>query len=464
MIVDALKNIVGEKYCLTEDISSYVTAWRGGFVGKAQCVVLPANTKEVRAIVTLCHETNTPITPQGGNTGLVGGGVPDASGEGILLNLSRMNNVREVDKANYTFTLEAGCILHTAQEIAAEADRYFPLSIGSEGSAQIGGVVSTNAGGTTVLRYGNARDLVLGLEVVLPNGQVWDTQNTLRKDNTGYDIKQCFIGAEGTLGVITAASFKLFPTIKQKETLFLGISSVEDAITLYQFFCEESGSILNAFEVISHTALELVLKHVPETRTPLSTEAPYYLLIECTSSQSGTHLRGEVEDLLAKAFEAVNIVDGVMAENIKQARAFWHLRETISEAEKEEGRGVHFDISVPISKMPAFIMQADALLATQCPEATVLPFGHIGDGNVHYNLCLPKGMTDAAFSAAKATVKNIVYDTLSGLNGSISAEHGIGVERKGDLAKVKSQTELDVMRAIKKAIDPLNIMNPGKIF
>lgn len=466
MSIEAIKVLLGPKQFLDkqEDMAPHLSSWRGGYTGKAALVALPTSTEQVSEIVKLCAKANIAVVPQGGNTGLVGGAVPDNSGNSILLNLSKMNRVRALDAVNFTVTAEAGVILESLQNTCADKGFLFPLSMASEGSAEVGGFVSTNAGGTAVLKYGTTRELVLGVEVVLPNGEIWHGLNGLRKNNTGYDLKQLFIGAEGTLGIVTAATLKLFPLPRQVETAFVGVPSIKDAVDVFGLLKKEAGEALGAFECISDAAMRLVLKHVPEARLPLATTAPYYLLIELSSPSEKMSLRESLEAALSDAIERGSATDGVIATSLTHAKSFWHIRETISEAEKKEGKGLHFDISVPISNVSGFITNANAEITKQFPDAIILPFGHIGDGNIHYNLCFRNDTAAAkTFIATKDTLKKTVYAILAQHHGSISAEHGVGVERKQDLLTVKDATSLALMRTLKKAIDPKNLMNPGKM-
>jgi FAD/FMN-containing dehydrogenase len=465
MSLDAIKKIVGPKGFLDTpaDLSPYLSSWRGGYQGKALLAVFPEKTAQIAEIVKCCREQGIAITPQGGNTGLVGGGVPSPASRNILLSLSRMKKVRELNPLNATIMVEAGMILSELQDYCRGKDFLFPLSMASEGSAEIGGCISTNAGGTAVLKYGTTRDLVLGLEVVLPDGTIFEGLHGLRKDNTGYDLKQLFIGAEGTLGIITAACLKLFPLPRQMETALVGLSSAEAAIELLSHMRAATGDAISAFEIISRQAVDLVLKHLPGISAPFKESHPFSVLIEVSSSMKNLPLRNILEDALAPPLEKGLIADALLAESLMQAETFWHIRESISEAEKKEGKGLHFDVSLPISAIGAFMKQAGEQIHRAFPNLLILPFGHIGDGNIHYNLCIPSGAERQDFRATKDSVKEIVYALLAQHHGSISAEHGIGLERKEDLKWMKGKIALSLMHRLKQALDPENIMNPGKI-
>lgn len=434
------------------DMAPYLEAWRGGWKGVTPFIAFPSSTEQLSALVKLCAEARIPMVPQGGNTGLVGGAIPSLTGNELLINLSRMRKIRHIDPLNATLTAEAGCTLLEVQQAAQNAGMLFPLSMASEGSAQVGGFVSTNAGGTAVLRYGNTRQLVLGLEVVLPSGEIWQGLRGLRKDNMGYDLKQLFIGAEGTLGFVTAANVALFPQPKHRETMLFAIAHVDAALTLLHRFKEHTASAVTAFECISEAALSAVLKHIPGTRRPFAAEYPYYLLVECSVE------RAMLEPLLAEIFAAELVQDAVIAESLAQHQQFWHVRESISDALRQSGKGMHFDIALPISAIPAFIEATNAALMTRYPTLTIAPFGHIGDGNIHYNMVAPEVTPEM-----KQAVKAMVYDACIAHQGSISAEHGIGQERKAELYRYRSPLELQMMHSIKTAFDPHGLMNPGKV-
>lgn len=466
MTLEKIKELVGASGFIDNpsDMEAYTTSWRGGWKGKTPLVVFPDSAKKVSEIIKICASEKIAIVPQGGNTGLVGGATPSSSGKEIIINLSRMNKIKEIDLSAFTMTVEAGCVLANMQSAALEKGRLFPISIASEGSAQAGGIVSTNAGGTAVLKYGTTRDIVLGLEAVLPDGSIWNGLKTLRKDNTGYDLKNIFIGAEGTLGIVTAATFKLFPMPKQKETFLLAVKDANTAIELLARFREGTGDLVNAFEIISGECMALVLKHIPNTRAPFAKTYPEYILAEFSSPFEGDFLRSQLENMLSAEFESGRVLDAIMAESIAQAKEIWHIREHISEAEKKEGRGVHFDVSLPIATIPDFMESAGKTIKNKVSDAQIIAFGHIGDGNMHYNMCLPKNISDGDFLNKKKILKEIIYSEIKKRDGSISAEHGVGQERKEDLKNYKAPIDIELMKKIKAALDPDNIMNPGKIF
>jgi FAD/FMN-containing dehydrogenase len=422
---------------------------------------MPATTAEVARVVAICADSATGLVPQGGNTGLVGGQIPMA-GE-ILLLLKRMNRIRALDLANDTVTAEAGCILAAVQERAAEADRLFPLSLAAEGTCTIGGNISTNAGGNAVLHYGTARDLVLGLEVVLPDGRVFDGLKGLRKDNTGYDLKQLFIGAEGTLGVVTAAVLKLFPCPNAQVTAFLGLENVESAIALLSLARARSGDQVTAFELMPRRGLDFLLKHLPGARDPLGAKYPWYVLLELSSGEPAESLRDTLERLLQEGVEQKLLQDAVLAESEAQRQALWRLRDSLSEVQKHEGGSIKCDIAVPVSAVPTFIARATAAVEARLPGIRPVPFGHVGDGNVHYNLSQPEAADKAAFLARWDELAALVHGEALALGGTISAEHGVGQMRRDEVARVKDKVALDLMRTLKRALDPQGIMNPGKV-
>ncbi len=456
---ESLAGIVGTAHVLTDpaEIAPFVTDWRGQFRGTAQCVVRPASSAEVAAVVKACAAAGVPIVPQGGNTSLCGAATPDDEGRAVVLSLGRLNRILEVDAGNNTMTVEAGCTLAAIQEAARAADRLFPLALASEGTCQIGGNLSTNAGGVQVLRYGNTRELTLGLKVVLPNGELWDGLRGLRKDNTGYDLKHLFIGAEGTLGVITAAVLKLFPLPRCLTTTFLCVDSPAAAVELLNAAKSTFDAQSTAFELIAEPALGLVLKNIPGAQRPTEL-SPWYVLAEFADAATG-----RVEAWLGEQLEAGVISDAVLAQSEAQARKLWALRENISEAQKIEGISIKHDVSVPLSSIPDFLARADAALAEAFPGIRIVAFGHVGDGNLHYNLSKPDAQENTAFIASQQQVNRIVHDTVDALNGSISAEHGIGQLKREELLRYKSPVEMALMRSIKQALDPLNLMNPGKI-
>jgi FAD/FMN-containing dehydrogenase len=464
-LFNQIKSIVGEKNLLIDEaeVRPFVTDWRGRYAGRAACVVKPANTEEVAAMVKLCAETKTPIVPQGGNTSLCGGSVPDDSGAAIVLSLSRMNRVREIDADNNTLTVEAGCVLQTIQQTANDADRLFPLSLASEGTAQIGGNIATNAGGTGVLRYGNMRELVLGLECVLPNGDIWHGLRGLRKDNTGYDLKQLFIGSEGTLGVITAAVLKLYPQPKARATALVALADVNDGLALLNTIKQNFGDRLTGFEVMMRVCLDLVFQHIPNTHDPFAQSYPWYALVELTDTHAQDDLTEDLQNALVKFMKSRSVQDAVVARSEAQSNQLWHLRENISEAQRLEGISIKHDIAVPVSRVPQFIGEASNALIKHFPGIRIVAFGHMGDGNIHFNCSKPDAQDNAAFIAQTGQVNRVVHDMVNSLNGSISAEHGIGQLKRDELLRYKSEIEIGLMRAVKKTFDPHNILNPGKI-
>ncbi len=441
----------------------YLREWRGNYQPQATAVVRPASTAEVADVVRLAADAGIAIVPQGGNTGLCGGAAAAEHGRDIILSTERLNRIRAIDPLNYTITAEAGVVLRTVQEAADSADRLFPLSLGAEGSCQIGGNLATNAGGTAVLRYGNARDLTLGLEVVLPDGAIWDGLRSLRKDNTGYDLKHLFIGAEGTLGIITAAVLKLFPKPKQVETALIAVPDATAAVALLARARTGSGDAVSAFELIPRIAIDMALKHVAGTVDPLTEPAEWYVLAELTEPVADAHLREKLEALLEQAFEDELVLDAVIASSGTQAQQLWFLREAIVEAQRFEGAAIKHDVSVPLAAVPEFLRRASEAVAAAVPGVRVIPFGHLGDGNVHFNLNQPPQGDGAAFTARLQEVNRLVHDVVVDLNGSISAEHGIGRLKRDELAERKSSVEMDLMRKVKSALDPAGIMNPGKV-
>jgi FAD/FMN-containing dehydrogenase len=463
--IDTLRDIVGLPHCLTVDADKapFLTDWRGRYMGRAQAVVFPADTQQVAAVVRACVEAACPMVPQGGNTGLCGGATPLGDGAAVVINLSRLCQIRHVDAANNAITVEAGVPLALVQAAAEEADRLFPLSLASEGSCEVGGVISTNAGGVQVLRYGNTRELVLGLEVVLPSGEIWNGLRALRKDNTGYDLKQLFIGAEGTLGIVTAATLKLFPRPQAAVTAWLAVGDPAAAVGLLARLRGVAGDRVTAFELVSRPSLELVLQHIPGARDPLESAHPWYVLVELTDTQANADLAGLLEAELERAMGDGAVQDGVVAATGTQAAALWRLRENISEAQKREGVSIKHDISVPVSAIPEFIDRAGAALQQCYPGIRIVAFGHAGDGNLHYNLSRPSRDENAAFIARTEDVGRVVHDLVHALNGSISAEHGIGQLKRTLMPAYKSAVELQLMRGIKAQFDPRGLMNPGKV-
>jgi len=457
--------IVGDRHTLTgaSDTQAYATDWRKRYFGAPLVVVRPGTTSEVAAVVKACAETRTAIVPQGGNTGLCGGATPDASGSQVIVSLGRMNRIRAIDPLNNTLTAEAGCVLASLQQAADEADRLFPLSLAAEGSCAIGGNLSTNAGGVQVLRYGNTRELVLGLEVVLPSGEIWDGLRGLRKDNTGYDLKHLFVGAEGTLGIITAAVLKLFPRPRAQATAVAALATPRDALKLLAHVQAHCGDRLTGFELISAICIELVRKHFPRVPAPFAASYPQYALIELSDTQGGAAVGEMLEATLTDAIESGLALDAVVAASVEQARNLWALRENVSEAQAAEGRNIKHDISIPISRIGDFIAVTDAKLAAAFPGVRMVTFGHLGDGNLHYNVTHPEGGDEAAFIARTDDVNRLVHDSVAAFGGSISAEHGIGQYKRDEIVRYKAAVEIELMRAVKRAIDPLGIMNPGKV-
>jgi len=463
-LIERLKAVVGERNVITDDHGRepFENDWRGQFHGRAAAVVKPASTDEVARVVQALARERVGIVPQGGNTSLCGGSVPDGSGRQVVVNLSRMNRVRSVDPANNTMTVEAGCVLATLQQAADEHDRLFPLSLGAEGSCEIGGNLSTNAGGTGVLRYGNTRELVLGLEVVLPDGRVWDGLRALRKDNTGYDLKQLFIGAEGTLGIVTAAVMKLFPAPRSQATALVAVPSVKAAIALLLRLKRAFSDRLVGFELMSAFSLGLSRKHHAGSPDVLQGHA-WYALVQADDSAADAPLVAALESALADAVDAGEALDASIAQSKAQAEKLWALRENVSEAQRREGPNIKHDISLPVSAIPAFLHEIDAALLAAFPGARLVVFGHLGDGNLHYNLSGPEGADARDFMGNADAANRIVHDLVARHGGSFSAEHGVGQLKRGDLVRYKSEVELAVMRAIKAALDPAGIMNPGKV-
>jgi FAD/FMN-containing dehydrogenase len=455
-LVQRLGDIVGGAHVLTDpsDTRPYFTDWRRQYAASAECVVRPAHTQEVARVVALCAQAGVAIVPQGGNTGLCGGSVPTGAQREVVLALGRMNRVRELDALNDTITVEAGCVLANVQRAADDAGRLFPLSLAAEGSCQIGGNLSTNAGGINVLRYGTAREQVLGLEVVLPDGRVWNGLRGLRKDNTGYDLKQLFLGAEGTLGVITAAVLRLYPKPTATVTAWIGLHSAEAAVELLALLHERLGDRVSAFELLSRTCVEAVLVHAAGTSDPLPKPCPWYVLADAADSGEERVLRERVERALLSATENQTVTDAVLAQSGEQARALWRIRETVPEA---QFTNVKHDVAVPVSKTAQLIARAGERLMARYPQARIYAFGHVGDGNIHYNVG-PESML-----AERAAVNRIVYDTVDELAGSISAEHGLGQLKREEVRSHKDPLELELMAVLKRALDPKGLMNPGKV-
>ncbi|MCE4555965.1 FAD-binding oxidoreductase [Roseateles cellulosilyticus] len=460
----ALRDRLGEAGLLTGgDLSAYERDWRKRYPGRALAVARPVSTDEVAAIMRLCHEHRVPIVPQGGNTGLVGGSTPDDSGRQLVLSLTRMKRLREIDAANASLTAEAGCVLADVQAAAAAAGLLFPLSLAAEGSCTLGGNLATNAGGTQVLRYGNARELCLGLEVVTAQGDVWHGLSGLRKDNTGYDLRDLFIGSEGTLGIITAATMKLHPQPRERLTALAACPSIDEAVALLGLARSRAGDALTGFEVMSRAALALVARELPQLRQPLPA-SPWTVLLELSDAEGAAHAQAVFEGLLEAAAERGLVQDAVIAQNLQQAQDFWHLRESIPLAQAQAGLNIKHDISLPVSSIPPFVAQMDAVLSAYMPGIEVINFGHLGDGNLHYNVQAPAGVAHADFLAThEAAINEQVYDAVQRLGGSISAEHGIGRLKRDELVRRKDPVGLTLMRSIKRALDPLDLLNPGRL-
>ena len=453
---DDLREIVGKSNVLTspQDTAPYLTDWRRQYSAGAECVVRPGSTEEVARVVAACAREGAAIVPQGGNTGLSGGSVPTGARREVVVSLGRMNRIRALDILNDTLTAEAGCVLAAVQRAADEAGRLFALSLAAEGSCQIGGNLSTNAGGVNVLRYGAAREQVLGLEVVLPDGRVWNGLRGLRKDNTGYDLKQLFLGAEGTLGIITAAVLRLHPKPSAAATAWIGLASPRAAVELLAALHERLGDRVSAFELVSRDCLDAVLTHCPQTRDPFANPHPWYVLAEVADSGSSDALRLRLQEALAECAARGGLADAALAQSGDQSRALWRIRESIPEA---QFANVKHDVSVPVSKTPELIEQLGRSVKKQFPGAQIYAFGHVGDGNIHYNVGPP------ALVGERAAVNRIVYDAVAALGGSISAEHGLGQLKREEIARHKDPLELELMRALKHALDPHGLMNPGKV-
>ncbi|NDZ12275.1 hydroxyacid dehydrogenase [Variovorax sp. WS11] len=467
VLIDKLRALVGAANVLTEgDLGAWEQDWRKRSRGKALAVVRPGSTQQVAEVVKACAAAGRAIVPQGGNTGLAVGSIPDESGTQVVLSLQRMNAIRGFDAANLTMTVEAGCVLQTLQETAEKAGFLFPLSLAAEGSCTIGGNLATNAGGTQVLRYGNARDLCLGLEVVTPQGGIWQGTSGLRKDNTGYDLRDLMIGSEGTLGIITAATLKLYPLPAAQLTAWAAVPTLEQAVELLGLAHKRLGAGLTGFEVMGRFALSLVAKHFPALRVPFIEDdgVPYCVLLENSDNESEDHARARFEALLETAFEAGCVSDAVVAESLTQAHQLWHVRESIPLAQAEEGLNIKHDISIPVSRIPAFVEQTDALLEYELPGVRLVNFGHLGDGNLHYNVQAPAGAHNGDFLRDhEARINTLVYEAVRQFEGSFSAEHGVGSLKVETLEKHKSPVAMEMMRAIKRGLDPQNLLNPGRV-
>jgi len=464
-VLDAMRASLGPAGVLTDpaDLAPYLTDWRGLYHGEAIAVLRPASTEEVSACVRLCAEHGIAIIPQGGNTSMVGGATPEARPRQVVLSLSRMNRVRQVDTADMTMTVEAGLILTRAQQVAAEHGVFFPLSLGAEGSAMIGGLLSTNAGGNMTVRYGNARDLMLGLEVVLPDGAVIHGLRRLRKDNTGYALRHLFVGAEGTLGIITAAVLRLFPAARETATALCAVPSEDAALALFRRFRAADEGAVRAFEYMSGQGMRLVMANIEGAAMPFATPGEHYVLVDLSASREGAGLRGMMEEVLEAAMEAGEVADAALAESEAQRVAIWRLREEHPEAQKRAGASVKNDVSVPVSAVPELIRRASAACLALIPGSRPVPFGHMGDGNIHMNLAQPEAMSATDFLARSHDIMDCVNAVVRDLGGSFSAEHGIGRLKTDMMEEWRGGAELAAMRAIKAALDPQGIMNPGKV-
>lgn len=459
---ERLKAIVGPQGWKTdaEELEPHVTEWRGVYVGKARILVAPGTTQEVSQVVRACAEAGVAVVAQGGNTGMCGGAVPDESGEQVLLSLGRLNRIRNLDRLNYSIEVDAGCVLADVQSAAREAGRYFPLSLGAEGSCQIGGNLATNAGGVNVIRYGTVRALVLGLEVVLADGTIIDGLRALRKDTAGYDLKQLFVGSEGTLGIITAATLRLFPDPGETATALVAIRDSGDAVQLLAELRGQLGDRIEAFELVSRQIFDSVEQAIPGARVPMSERHPWYVLMEVATDGNAEILEAALMTVLEKEL----VVDAVLAKNTSEADKLWHLRHSIAEAERKLGKAIKHDISVPISRMQEFLRRGDQILEELRPDATLLAFGHVGDGNIHYNVRLPGSLAGEERAAAGEQISVAILDLVSELGGSFSAEHGVGRAKSEHLKRYRGGPEYELMRQLKKSLDPLNILNPGKVF
>ena len=457
--------IVGKQYALTQadNLTRYTHENRELFIGNTPLVLKPANTQEVSQILKLASATKTPVVPQGGHTGHVGGAVTDESGTQIVVSLERMNKVREIDLQGNVVVCEAGVILENIQKLANDNDRLFPLALGSQGSCQIGGNIATNAGGTGVLAYGNTRALVMGLEVVLGSGEIWNGLRRLKKDNTGYDLKDLFIGSEGTLGIITAAVLKLFPKPRGKSVAFCGLQSPTQALQLLDKASSYAGHSLTAFELMAQNPLEFTLKHMENVRNPLEKVYPWHVLLEVSSNRSQEDAGQTMQTILEASFEANAIDDAALSTSLAQVQDLWRIREMMPVAQKHEGGSMKHDVSVPIHLVPEFLSEADAIIKREIPEARLCTFGHLGDGNMHYNITQPVAATADDFLQGQPKINSLIHDLVVSMQGSVAAEHGVGQLKRDLIARTKDKTELDLMRSIKRILDPDNIMNPGKI-
>ncbi|MEG3618946.1 FAD-binding oxidoreductase [Magnetovibrio sp. PR-2] len=461
-LITDLIALLGETSVITDaaDLAGHLTEQRGLYTGTSPALTKPRSTQDISDIVRICAKHNVPVVVHGGNTGLVGGGIPDGA---VLIDMSRLNAILDVDPVNLTMTVEAGAILANVQDAAADADTYFPLSLAAEGSCQIGGNLSTNAGGVHVVRYGNARQLVLGLEVVLADGRVWDGLRSLRKNNTGYELKELFLGSEGTLGIITKAVLRLYPKLQQKAVALAGCASFDKAQTLLHLAQKRAGDVLMACEALNGFSMELVERHIDGASNPLEKEHYCYVLLELGSTNADAELTQVMEALLSDAFEAATIEDAVIAQSEAQADGLWKIRESIPEAQKYEGGSIKHDVSVPVSRTAEMIAKATDLVSSLIPGVRPVTFGHLGDGNIHFNLTQPEDADKQAFLGLWHATNAKVHDLIAEMNGSFSAEHGIGQLKTDEMARLKSDVELDLMRTLKQALDPHNHLNPGKV-
>ncbi len=464
-LLTPIADILGTNNLVSEaaDVEPYLTDHRRLYHGRALAVAVPRTVEQVSRLLAYCNENRIAVVPHAGNTSYCGGATPDESGQQMVLSLKHLNKIRSVDPLNYSLIAEAGCILADVQRAANDAERLFPLSLGSEGTCQIGGNLSTNAGGTAVLRYGMMRDLVLGLEIVLADGRILSTLEALRKDNTGYDIKSLFLGAEGTLGVITAASLKLFSKVRSSATAFAAVASVQAAVELLAQLREASGDRISSFELIPRIGIDLTTQHIPGVREPLGQKHEWHVLIEVNSSSANEDLNELLTDALAVAFESNRVLDAVVAQNDRERAALWKIRETIPEAQRIDGASLKHDISLPITSLPGFVATAGDWIRANVPDGRLVAYGHVGDGNLHFNLNQAPGSSAETFLAREAFIKRVIHDMVRDFGGSFSAEHGIGKLKVEELERYASPVELDLMRAVKRALDPNGVLNPGKV-